>query len=84
MFTGIIEAIGDVVALQPQNGDLRLCIKTNDMDLTDVHLGDSIATNGVCLTVVELIDGGYWADVSRETIESTSIPNRKMLKLIIL
>jgi riboflavin synthase len=55
MFTGIIEAIGDVVALQTKNGDLRLRIKTNGLDLTDVRLGDSIATNGVCLTVVDKV-----------------------------
>jgi riboflavin synthase len=78
IFTGIIAAIGEVVALQPKNGDLRLQIKTNDLDLSDVRLGDSIATNGVCLTVVELSGSGYWADVSRETIENTSIPMWKI------
>jgi len=74
MFTGIIEAIGEVVALQPKNGDLRLRIKTNGLDLSDVRLGDSIATNGVCLTVVDLPGDGYWADVSRETLDNTSLP----------
>lgn len=74
MFTGIIEAIGEVVSLQPKNGDLRLRIKTNGLDLADVHLGDSIATNGVCLTVVDLPGDGYWADVSRETLDNTSLP----------
>lgn len=78
MFTGIIEAIGEVVALQPKNGDLRLRIKTNGLDLTDVRLGDSIATNGVCLTVVELPGDGYWADVSRETLDTTSLPDWKV------
>src|SRR5690606_27465512 len=77
MFTGIIEAIGEVVALQPKNGDLRLRIKTHGLDLSDVRLGDSIATNGVCLTVVELPGDGYWADVSRETLETTSLPDWK-------
>jgi len=74
MFTGIIEAVGRVVALQPQHGDLRLRIKTNELDLSDVRLGDSIATNGVCLTVVDLPGDGYWADVSRETLDNTSLP----------
>ncbi len=78
MFTGIIEAIGEVVALQPKNGDLRLRIKTNGLDLADVHLGDSIATNGVCLTVVDLPGDGYWADVSRETLDNTSLPAWKI------
>jgi|SRR5690554_1754637 len=78
MFTGIIEALGEVTALQPKNGDLRLRIKTAGLDLADVRLGDSIATNGVCLTVVDLPGDGYWADVSRETLETTTIPAWKV------
>lgn len=78
MFTGIIEAIGEVVSLQPKNGDLRLRVKTNNLDLSDVRLGDSIATNGVCLTVVDLPGDGYWADVSRETLDNTSLPEWKV------
>lgn len=74
MFTGIIEAVGEIAAVQPKGGDLRLRIKSNGLDLGDVQLGDSIATNGVCLTVVELPGDGYWADVSVETLENTSIP----------
>jgi riboflavin synthase len=74
MFTGIIEAVGTVAALQPKNGDLRLRIKTGGLDRSDVQLGDSIATNGVCLTVVELPGDGYWADVSRETLDNTTLP----------
>lgn len=78
MFTGIIEALGKVVALKPQNGDVRLRIHTGGMDLNDVHLGDSIATNGVCLTVVDLPGDGYWADVSRETLDNTTLPGWKV------
>ncbi len=73
MFTGIIEALGHVAAMQPRNGDLRLRIATDKLDLRDVAIGDSIATNGVCLTVVELTGDGYWADVSRETLAFTTI-----------
>jgi riboflavin synthase len=78
MFTGIIESIGKVIALQPKNGDLRLRIHTGKLDLSDVKLGDSIATNGVCLTVVELTGDGYWADVSRETLDNTTLPSWKI------
>jgi riboflavin synthase len=78
MFTGIIEAVGQVVTLQPQSGDLRLRIKTGGLDLADVRLGDSIATNGVCLTVVDLPGDGYWADVSRETLDNTTIQHWKV------
>ena len=58
MFTGIIEAIGTLRSAQPTGGDLRLVIDTGQLDLADVRLGDSIATNGVCLTVVELTGSG--------------------------
>jgi riboflavin synthase len=75
MFTGIIQTVGKVVALQPSNGDLRLRIASGDNFFkSDVALGDSIATNGVCLTVVDLPDDGFWADVSRETMAFTTIP----------
>src|SRR5690606_19881825 len=47
-------------------------------DLGDVQLGDSIATNGVCLTVVGLPGDGYWADVSRETLQFTTLPQWKI------
>ncbi|MBE8716738.1 riboflavin synthase [Cellvibrio polysaccharolyticus] len=78
MFTGIIEAVGKVVAVTPVNGDIRLRIDSGNLDLADVQLGDSIATNGVCLTVVELTGKGYWADVSRETLANTTIPDWKI------
>ncbi len=73
MFTGIIEAIGTVKALEPREGDLRLYIQTGKLDLSDVQIGDSISTNGCCLTVVELPGDGYIADVSVETLRLTSI-----------
>lgn len=73
MFTGIIEAVGRVAKLAPKGGDIRLHITTGNLDLADVKLGDSIATNGVCLTVVELPGDGFWADVSRETLALTTV-----------
>ncbi|GAB2190430.1 riboflavin synthase [Sessilibacter sp. MAH2] len=78
MFTGIIEAVGEVAALEPKSGDLRVRIKTGKLDLSDVQLGDSIATNGVCLTVVDLPGDGYWADVSVETIALTTVKQWKI------
>lgn len=71
MFTGIVEAVGTITGLQPKGGDLRLRVQTGKLDLADVKLGDSIATNGVCLTVVELTGDGFWADLSRETLAHT-------------
>jgi len=77
MFTGIIEAVGDIVTREDRGGDVRLRVKTNGLDLVDVQLGDSIATNGVCLTVVELPGDGYVADVSVETLDLTTVGNWK-------
>lgn len=73
MFTGIIAAIGAVKSSQAQGGDLRLDVATNKLDLSDVQLGDSIAVNGVCLTVVAMSADTVSFDVSRETLERTSL-----------
>ena len=77
MFTGIIQAIGEVAALQPRGGDLRLRVRTGKLELDNVAIGDSIATSGVCLTVVELPGDGFRADVSVETLACTGIGNLK-------
>ena len=53
MFTGIIEAVGAVKRIEPMGGDLRFVIDGGSLDMSDVQLGDSIAVNGVCLTVIE-------------------------------
>lgn len=73
MFTGIIEAVGVVRRLEPRGGDLRLTVATGKLDLRDVKLGDSIATNGVCLTVVEQGRDYYVADVSSETVRRSTL-----------
>lgn len=72
MFTGIIEAVGTVAALEPKHGDLRLYVRSGGLGLGDVKLGDSIAVNGVCLTAVALPGDGFWADVSGETLAHTT------------
>ncbi|MDQ7915911.1 riboflavin synthase [Pseudomonas sp. 102515] len=77
MFTGIIEALGEIRVLTPKGGDVRLYVATGKLDLADVKLGDSIAVNGVCLTAVELPGDGFWADVSRETLSLTSLGGLK-------
>ncbi|HBO5138457.1 TPA: riboflavin synthase [Pseudomonas aeruginosa] len=78
MFTGIIESIGNVRAMTPKGGDLRVYIATGKLDLGDVKLGDSIAVNGVCLTTVELPGDGFWADVSRESLARTAFQHLKV------
>jgi riboflavin synthase len=75
MFTGIISAIGDIASLEERGGDVRLTIRSGNLNLADVQLGDSIACNGACLTAVELTDEGFVADVSVETLNLTTIGN---------
>ena len=78
MFTGIIEAIGTIAAIEPKGGDARLYVRTGELDLGDVALGDSIATNGVCLTATALPGDGFWADVSGETLSRTLMGSLKV------
>lgn len=73
MFTGIIEAMGQVRALQARAGDLRLCIGSGNLRMHDVVLGESIAVNGVCLTVVACSAEHFEADVSNETLRCTTL-----------
>lgn len=73
MFTGIIEAVGKVLSVEPVGGDVRLHIDTAALTMEQVQLGDSIATNGVCLTVIEKTAQGYIADVSVESLDLTTI-----------
>ncbi|MCR9106599.1 MAG: riboflavin synthase [Gammaproteobacteria bacterium] len=73
MFTGIIQAVGHIVRMQPQGGDMRLYVAAGKLPMGDVALGDSICTNGVCLTVVDLPGDGYWADVSGESLRLTTL-----------
>lgn len=72
MFTGIIEAVGRISAIQRKGKDVTLEVVSEQLDLSDVKLGDSIATNGVCLTVVAIMDNGYRADVSSETLKRST------------
>ena len=72
MFTGIIEARGTLSALVNKGTDISVTINSGKLDLSDVKLGDSIATNGVCLTVVGLTEQGYTADLSLETLKRTA------------
>lgn len=77
MFTGIIESVGKVKAMKPVGGDIRLIIESDGLDFSDVKLGDSIASNGICLTVVELGSNYYAVDVSRETLARTALESLK-------
>jgi riboflavin synthase len=75
MFTGIIEDVGIIESLVPSGEDIRLSIKTDKLDMSDVSMGDSIANNGVCLTVVAMSKSGFSADISHETIKRSGFAN---------
>jgi len=73
MFTGIIQAVGHVHALTEKGGgDARVTIAAGGLNLNDVSVGDSIACNGVCLTVVEHSAEHFSVDVSQETFNCTT------------
>ena len=74
MFSGIIAAVGRITELTPRNDGtptVRLSVDAGLLDLNDVAIGDSIACNGVCLTVVETSGGKFCVDVSPETLSCT-------------
>ena len=73
MFTGIIEAVGEIASITPKSGDVELIIKCHDLYLGDVELGDSIAVNGVCLTAVHKTADTFRADVSNETLAKSTL-----------
>lgn len=71
MFTGIVEAVGRIKHVGPLEAGLRLSIAPGSLDLAEVRSGDSVAVNGVCLTVIALAPGTMTMDVSRETLDCT-------------
>jgi riboflavin synthase len=72
MFTGIVEELGDVVAVEQLADAARLTVRGPEVS-ADARHGDSIAVNGVCLTVVTTADGTFTADVMRETLQRTGL-----------
>ncbi|MBY8087325.1 riboflavin synthase [Vibrio fluvialis] len=78
MFTGIVEAVGTLTAITPKGEDITISVDAGKLDMGDVKLGDSIATNGVCLTVVEFNSHSYSADLSLETLKKSSFANYKV------
>jgi riboflavin synthase len=71
MFTGIIQAVGNIDEITHLGEDIKLAVSANTLDLSDVAIGDSIAVNGVCLTVTELGKSHFYVHVSKATLEVT-------------
>lgn len=73
MFTGIIAARGTIKALEAKGNDRRLTIAAAALDMSDVQLGDSIAVDGICLTVVQFSKSEFVMDASAETLSKTTM-----------
>jgi len=73
MFTGIIEGVGTLATLEPCGGDVRLQVAVGTLPFDHVRLGESIAVNGVCLTVVGFDRDSFQADASTETLALTTL-----------
>ena len=72
MFTGIVQMVGRITAATPRAEGLRLAVDTGVQDIGDVAVGDSVAVNGCCLTVVEITGATLQFDVSGETLNCTT------------
>jgi riboflavin synthase len=73
VFTGIVQSIGRLARITPRGGDLELEIEAHALDDARLKIGDSVAVQGVCLTVTRITPGGFAADVSRETLACTTL-----------
>ena len=80
MFTGIIQSKGSIKEIFSSSDGARLKINTNALDLSDTNVGDSIAVDGVCLTVTELTESSFTVDVSNETLTCTTFSALKQGK----
>lgn len=76
MFTGIVAAIGKITSISPlgqdANAGVTLSVDAGGLPMQDVLIGDSIAINGACMTVVTKTDNGFTVDVSRESLNRTA------------
>ena len=82
MFTGIIQSKGSIKEIFSSSDGARLKINVNALDLSDSKVGDSIAIDGVCLTVTELTESSFTADVSNETLTCTTFSALKQGKTV--
>ncbi len=77
MFTGIVQAMGAIVRVEPRGGDTRLVIDTGGLDASDIAIGDSVCVSGVCLTAVEIDVADVAVDISTETLSRTTLGGLK-------
>ena len=77
MFAGIIQAQGNIKEIRSSNKGAVFVLNSNSLDLSDVSIGDSIAVNGVCLTVIQLDKNSFSTDISQETLNCTTFSQLK-------
>ena len=77
MFTGIIETTGSILSIDQEDKDSRFVFDTGSMNLEDMNIGDSIAVNGTCLSIIEKTEHSFVADLSGETLNLTTFSNLK-------
>lgn len=77
MFTGIIETTGKILSIEKKDKDSRFIFDTGVMTLEDMNIGDSIAINGTCLSIIEKSEHSFIADLSAETLALTTFSNLK-------
>ncbi len=82
MFTGIIQAVGQITDIRPQEDSSSMTIRTPDNFLTNVSIGDSICVQGVCLTATAIDNNSFDADVSAETIRCTTFSSLTIQKKV--
>ncbi len=81
MFTGIIEEIGRIQGIRKGTNSASITVQAKEI-MQDIHLGDSIAVNGVCLTVTSFAQNGFCADVMHETLNRSSLGNLRIGSLV--
>ena len=82
MFTGLVETVGEVVRIERGQADARLTVRADLPEPKDLALGDSVAVNGVCLTVVEISGQTFSFDMSAETLACTTSGELTMGRLV--
>jgi riboflavin synthase len=78
MFTGIVEDIGTIKEIKPRTKEVLFTIKTKNIDVKEIKLGDSISINGACLTAISIGDGSFTIEASHETLNRTNLSKLKI------
>jgi riboflavin synthase len=78
MFTGIVEDIGTVKGIKPRTKEVLFMIKTKNIDVKEIKLGESISINGTCLTVISIGDRAFTIEASHETLKRTNLSKLKI------